>query len=250
MRWDEQTWKEIAAVDRRRVVAVLPVGAVEAHGPHLPLSTDRVIAEAMARAACERLREAGRPAFQLPPIEYTAAPFADGFPGTLSVRPETVTELLVDIGRALAEQGVGCLAIANAHFDPANLQAIRRAVERLAAVGAPTVVFPDATRKPWASRLGEEFLSGACHAGRYEGSMVMASRPDLVRDEIRRGLEPFERSLSEAIRAGKRSFEEIGGTEAYFGDPAAASADEGERTIEVLGRIVCEAVLENLAERS
>ena len=250
MQWDEQTWKEMAAVDRRRVVAVLPVGAVEAHGPHLPLSTDRVIAEAMARAACERLRAAGRLAFHLPPIEYTAAPFADGFPGTLSVRAETVTELVVDIGRALAEQRVGCLAIANAHFDPANRRAIGRAVERLDAAGAPLTVFPDVTRKPWASRLGDEFLSGACHAGRYEGSIVMASRPDLVREEIRRGLAPFERSLSEAIRAGKQSFEEIGGDEAYFGDPAAASAGEGERTIGVLGEIVCEAVLQRLAERA
>lgn len=250
MRWDEQTWKQIDAEDRSRTVALLPIGAVEAHGPHLPLGTDRVIAEAMARAAAERLRAAGVSAYVLPPLEYTAAPFAGGFPGTLSVRGETVTELVVDIGRALAAQGVGCLGLANAHFDPDNLTSLHRAVARLRDAEAPRVVFPDVTRKPWARRLGEEFASGACHAGRYEGSIVLASRPDLVREEIRRRLAPFPESLSRAIAAGKRSFEEIGGEEAYFGDPAAASAAEGERTIAVLGEILGEAVLEELAAGS
>lgn len=246
MHWDEQTWKQIDVLDRSGAVAVLPIGAVEAHGPHLPLGTDRVIAEAMAVEAVRRLAAEGVTALVLPPIEYTAAAFASGFAGTVSVRGETVTALVVDIGRALAAQGVGLLAIANAHFDPENLDAIRRATERLRQEGAPGVVFPDVTRRGWAKRLGEEFASGACHAGRYEGSIVLAARPELVREEIRRRLEPFQVSLSEAISEGKRSFEEIGGVEAYFGDPAAATAAEGEETIAVLGEVLCEAVLAEL----
>lgn len=248
--WEERTWREIEAEDRSRAVAILPIGAVEAHGPHLALATDRVIAEAMAAAAARRLRDDDVPAYVLPALVYTAAPFAEGFPGTVSVRGETVTELVVDVGRALAAQSVGNLALANAHFDPENLASLHRAVDRLRSAGAPRVVFPDVTRKPWALRLGEEFASGACHAGRYEGSIVLARRPELVRDEIRRRLAPFPESLSRAIAAGKSSFEEVGGDEAYFGDPAAATAEEGERTIALLGEILSEAVLQELGSGS
>ena len=103
------------------------------------------------------------------------------------------------------------------------------------------------TRKPWALRLSDEFKSGACHAGQYEGSVVMARAPELVREDVRRALAPNPSSLSVAIREGKQSFEEAGGPEAYFGAPAAASAEEGERTIDTLAGILCEAVEAALA---
>ncbi|PYP28235.1 MAG: creatininase, partial [Gemmatimonadetes bacterium] len=91
-----------------------------------------------------------------------------------------------------------------------------------------------------------EFRSGACHAGRYESSIVLAARPELVRDAIRRALPSNPRSLSAAIRSGQTSFEEAGGPRAYFGSPADAGADEGVRTIEILGAILAEAVLAEL----
>lgn len=246
---DALTWTEVRDLDRARLVAILPSGAVEAHGPHLPLSTDRVIAQAMAEAGARRLLAAGWQPLLLPPLDYTAAPFAAGFPGTLSVRPTTVTALVVDIARALAAQGIACLAIANAHLDPAHLGALYTASKAIAAEGlAISFVFPDLTRKPWALRLGDEFKSGACHAGRYEGSVVMAARPDLVREEVRQGLAANPVSLSQAIRAGQQTFEAAGGPQAYFGDPAAASAAEGEATTGILGGILAAAVLARLEE--
>src|SRR2546425_10165 len=81
------TWEEVRDLDRTKAVALLPVGAVEAHGPHLPLTTDVVIAETMARAAAVRLATRGYDALLLPPLAYTAAEFAAGFPGTVSLRP-------------------------------------------------------------------------------------------------------------------------------------------------------------------
>lgn len=243
LRLDEMTWTEVRDLDCERTVAILPVGAIEAHGPHLPLATDRLIALAMAEAGASRLAAAGRVALLLPPLDYTAAGFARGFPGTVSLRPETVTAVLVDLAASLARWGIPSLAIANAHLDPDHLGSLYAAVAAIGASGAPAVVFPDVTRKPWALRLGDEFRSGACHAGRYEGSVVMASRPDLVRDDLRRRLAANPRSLSVAIRQGQTSFAQAGGPEAYFGDPAAASAAEGEATIRVLGEILAEAVL-------
>lgn len=242
------TWTEVAALDPERVVTILPVGAVEAHGPHLPLATDRVIAETMADDGARRLASRGWTPLVLPALAYTAAPFAAGFAGTLSVRPETVTAAVVDVAAAVAAHGWRCLAIANAHLDPAHLGALAAAAERLRAEGRIALAFPDVTRRPWASRLGEEFASGACHAGRYEGSIVLAARPGLVREEVRRALPDNPVSLSRAIRAGHTTFEQAGGPRAYFGDPAAASAEEGRRRIAALGEILEEAVLEAIGE--
>ncbi|MEE8139244.1 MAG: creatininase family protein [Thermoanaerobaculia bacterium] len=246
-RLSELTWTEADGLNRSRVVALLPVGAVEAHGPHLPLATDGVIARSMVEAAARRLAARDLIPLRLPGLDYAAAPFAAEFAGTISIRPATVTALLVDIAGALSDWGVGTLGLANAHLDPAHLESLHRAVEEIRRPGRLRVAFPDLTRKPWAHRLTEEFKSGACHAGRFEGSVLLAARPELVREEVRRGLAPNPVSLSRAIREGQRTFLEAGGPQAYFGDPAAATAEEGRRTIEVLGEILEEAVLEQLA---
>jgi creatinine amidohydrolase len=243
----EMTWEEARDVDRGRTVAVLPVGAIEAHGPHLPLATDCVIAEAMARAGADRLEARGVPAMVLPVLPYTRAGFASGFPGTISASAATVTAIVADIARSLSAQGFRGLAIANAHLDPEHLASLHAARDAAARDGVE-VVFPDITRKPWGGRLTEEFRSGACHAGRFEGSIVLSERPDLVRDDLRRELPANPRSLSAAIAEGKRTFEEAGGPRAYFGDPAEASAEEGAETIAALGGILADAVLEALRE--
>jgi len=158
-----------------------------------------------------------------------------------------VTSLIADIGRSVDAQGFRCFAMANAHLDPAHLASIDSAVAALRDTTNLEVVFPNLTRKPWAFRLTEEFKSGACHAGQFEGSIILAARPEWVREDERRSLPPNPNSISEAIRSGKRSFSEAGGPNAYFGAPAAATAEEGRQTIEVLGSILVEAIEESLA---
>ena len=237
----EMTWEEVRDTDRTDAVAVLPIGAVEAHGPHLPLSTDVIIAEAMARACAANLAEHGRTVVVLPPIWYTAAGFARAFPGTLSVSPDSVRRLLRDLAASLGEHGIGTLALANAHLDPEHLAALRDVADG-ASPGA-RVIFVDLTRRAAAARLTEEFQSGACHAGRYEGSVVLAEAPQLVRKEIAAGLEANPSSLSDAIRAGAHTFADAGGERAYFGWPADATAEEGRETVHVLGELLAEAVI-------
>lgn len=242
------TWEEVRDLGRSRTVAILPVGAIEAHGPHLPLETDVIIANAMARAAGPRLDAHGLTPLLLPALVYTAAPFAAGFAGTLSVEPAAVTGQIVSLASTLAAQGMVALAIANAHLDPAHILSLRTAGESVHAEGRIAWAFPDLTRRRWAERLTEEFRSGACHAGRFETSIVLATRPDFVREPLRAALEAVPRSLTVAIREGKGTFEEAGGRRAYFGDPSAATAAEGEQTIAELGRILEESVLEALEE--
>lgn len=238
----DMTWEEVRELDPGKTVAVLPLGAIEAHGPHLPIGTDTIIARGMAERAAELLPRIGWRAIVLPPLAYTPAGFAAAFPGTLGVRPETLEALLVDAADGLTRKGIRALAIANAHLDPVHLGAVHAARAAARERDLLPIVFPDLTRKPWALRLGEEFRTGACHAGRFEGSLVLALEPGLVRDEIRRELPPNPASLSDAIRAGVTTFEEAGGPRAYFGWPAEATSEEGERMHDVLGEIVTEAV--------
>ncbi len=243
--WGEKTYREVASRARDRLVAILPLGAVEAHGPHLPLVTDGLIAEAMAAEAARRLESRGLQTLILPTLDYAAAPFAREFAGTISVRPETVASLITDIGWSLAPR-IACLALANAHLDPAHLGSLHSASEELSEHGV-LVAFPDLTLKPWALRLTDEFKSGACHAGSYETSVILAERPELVRGAIRRTLPPNPRSLAAAIREGKKTFREAGGPDAYFGAPAAATPGEGRDTVSELGAILEDCVLQMLS---
>ena len=244
------TWEEARDARGPSSVAILPVGAIEAHGPHLPLETDVIIAQAMARSGAARLAARGMRVVVLPSLTYTAAAFAQGFAGTLSLRPETVTATVLDIAGSLTRHGFGVLAIANAHLDPGHLASLEAAVDAIRRDLGLVVACPNLAAKPWALRLGDEFKSGACHAGQFETSILLAERPDLVREDTRAGLPANPASLSRAIRDGKRSFEEAGGTRAYFGFPAAATAGEGRATIEVLGEILDEAVQVELDARS
>jgi creatinine amidohydrolase len=242
VRWDESTFPRIDDRLGAGAVAILPLGAIEAHGPHLPVGADVWIAEAMAREAARRLAARGVAAVVLPAIAYAPAPFADGFAGTLSIRPATLAAMVEDLAAALARRGVGTLAIANSHFDPAQVATLRETVAKLAAAGAPRVVYPDLTRRALAARLGEEFASGACHAGRYETSILLAERPDLVDRAAAASLPRLDVPLPAAMRAGHATFEAAGLPGAYCGDPARGSAEEGRELVARLGEILAEAV--------
>jgi len=236
----ELTYEEAAELAGRGAVAFLPAGATEAHGPHLPLETDVVISLHAAQRAALALRAEGRPAVVLPPLAYAVTEFAAGFGGTLSLPLGTATALVRDVVLASHRAGFRGVVICNAHLEPGNLQALRDGAAAAREAGAE-VAFPDVTRKPHALRLGEEFKSGACHAGAYETSLVLAARPELVRGDRAAALPPNPISLSRAIRDGKRSFEEAGGPAAYFGAPAEASAAEGDALYRELADIFADA---------
>jgi creatinine amidohydrolase len=221
---------------------LLPVGSTEAHGPHLPLSTDVIIAEEMALRAARLLAERGETALVLPPVAYSVTDFSEGFAGSISLAAETATALVRDVLHSLIKQGFTRLALANAHLEPAHIGTLRAACAAIKAETGVEAAFPDVTRRRWALLLTEEFQSGACHAGQYESALVLSARPDLVRDEVRQALEPKLISLSQAIRQGARRFTEIGGEQAYFGRPAAATSAEGDRVFEVLAGMLVTAL--------
>lgn len=236
--------RQVAALasDERVPVLLLPVGAVEPHGPHAPLGTDPLISRGMCERAAARL--AGDPGLRvliLPEVPYGVTRFATGFPGGITIGDETLHALLTEICGALIEQGLPRVLLVNNHFEPAHLTVLRRVVETVAAAHGTKIGFVDLVRRRHAQRLTDEFLSGACHAGQYETSLVLADRPDLVDTTIQRALPAVHVDLA---RGGVTDFASAGMTEAYCGAPAQASPEEGEKTFSVLTDILVEAIRE------
>lgn len=244
--FQQLTWKEAQETFRRGVVAILPIGSTEAHGPHLPLSTDVIISEEMSRRAAKKLKAQAVDAVVLPAMAYSVTDFSADFAGTVSIKKETAVALITDICVSLYQQGARLVAIANSHLEPEHVASINEAIERVKLETGRAIAFPDKRKRRWAEMLTEEFRRGDCHAGSYETSLVMASRPELVREEMRQSLDRVPISIAEKIKQGAQTFKEAGGTEAYFGDPRAASREEGEVTYEALSDMIVTSVMEAL----
>lgn len=241
------TWNEARDAFARGVALILPVGATEAHGLHLPLSTDVVIACEMAQRAAIDLTESGVETYALPPVAYAVTDFGKEFKGTISIKRATAAALMRDVCASLFEQGAHTVCIANAHLEPEHMASINDAIREVKELTGREVLFPDVRRRRWAMTLTEEFRRGDCHAGCYETSLILAARPELVRESVRENLAPVPISIADKIREGARTFTEAGAHEAYFGDPRAATDEEGEATYDALAAMIVTTILESLA---
>ncbi|MSP62220.1 MAG: creatininase family protein [Myxococcales bacterium] len=233
----ELTWPEARDAAAAGAIALVPIGSTEAHGPHLPLATDVLLSEELARRSVLALRLAGRPSLIAPSIGYAVTEFAAPFGGTVSIRPATATALYADVCAGLQARGFDRVCLINSHLEPAHVATLKAACARVVTDGGSPVCFPDQMERRWARTLTEEFKRGACHAGRYETSLLLAARPELVR-ESRAALPPLAIDLARAMRAGVTDFVAAGAADAYFGDPAAATAEEGEAIYHLLVEIV------------
>ena len=232
-----------------RPVVLWPVGSTEPHGPHLPLSTDVVLAEENARRAASRLRAEGVEALVAPALPYGVTDFAAGFAGAVSVPAEVLTALLVAGAEAFFRDGFKHVCLINHHLEPGQLAAIEAARAQIAERhGAHAISAPQVISRRWGRALGAEFRSGACHAGAYEGSLVLAAAPALV-DRAAAALPALDVSLSAAIADAAAGFRAIGMTRAYTGQPAEASPEEGERLYAALTEMVTTEVREHLEKR-
>ncbi|HVE81783.1 MAG TPA: creatininase family protein, partial [Myxococcales bacterium] len=129
-------------------------------------------------------------------------------------------------------------------LEPEHFRVVRDAA-RLAQERVPgsDVRVPDHRRPPFADQLGREFTHGGSHAGWYETSLVMAAAPHLVREPARAGLPAIPVDRPALIKAGKKDFLECGGPDAYLGDPASATAADGERLLELLAGHALQALI-------
>jgi creatinine amidohydrolase len=216
-----------------RAVVLLPLGATEPHGPHAPLSTDTLISMGVCERAAARL-EGELPVLVLPPLAYGVTRYAAAFPGAVSIWEETLRALVTDVRSSLAAHGFSRLVLVNNHLEPEHVRTLRE-------LGLPML---DLTRRASAERLTEEFRSGSCHAGRYETSLVLADRPELVDHERMSTLQAKMVDMPAAMAAGRTDFLALGMEQAYCGAPAEATAEEGRQTFETLTEMLVELIRE------
>jgi creatinine amidohydrolase len=225
----------------RPVALMIPVGAIEPHGPHLPLDTDVVISRAASTRAIPLLAGAGVRGLLAPEVAYGVTDCAAGFAGAAGVSAGALEAYLRAVIESWLGNGIAHVCIVSNHLEPAHEDTIRRVVTGFAAERASAAT-PLARR--WARTLSDEFKRGACHAGEYETSIVMAADAAAVRTALAAALPEVDISLSEMLRAGISRFREMGLERAYAGAPARASAAHGEEMLARLADMVAGEILD------
>lgn len=255
-RWADLRWPEAATLDAERTVAVLPVGATEQHGPHLPLDVDTAIVESVLAAAAGHL-PCDAPVYALPTLPVGLSPEHERFPGTLTLSAETALALWRDIGASVARAGVRKLVIFNGHGGHVGLMDLvgreLRARHDLLVWGVNwfhlPLVEPDG-RDLEADLDARERRFGV-HAGQVETSVMLAIAPERV---ARPALRDFP-STSEArarrypLLGNGRSAKLAWQMQDYHpagaaGNAAAADADWGRRAVAAAGRSLAQLLQE------
>ncbi len=244
LRLTECTWTEARERLKTAKIAILPTGANEAQGPHLPMSADAIMSDAMCVRGAAELRRRGVEALVLPTLPFGASYASYPFPGTIVLTPTAIQAVVIDVGRNMERHGITHLLLASAHLEPGHLAALDASAYTLERETRLKAGVLDLRESRWAERLSEEFRRGARHGGRYGTSLVLAVRPDLVHMDVARTLPPLWINLLEAVQKGARTFDQAGSPLAYFGEPAAASAEEGKQHLDVLGTIIADAAQE------
>ena len=229
---------ELTRVDSRLIASdgllVLPVGATEQHGPHLPVGTDSMGVEHVARNAAAQLASSF-PVAVAPTLWYGSSPHHIPFGGTMSLRSDTFLRVLMDLGGSLAAAGFRRLFIVNGHGGNHELIAVAArdlALELEIEVGACS----------WWSLAYDELVAEAApdiqrlpgHAGAFESSLVLALDESLVREpRPHRDADPTDRAgtVDARVRVERPgSWQAIDG---YTDSPAAGRADLGRRFFDV-----------------
>jgi creatinine amidohydrolase len=242
----EMSWTEVEQALKERPVALLPVGPTEAHGPHLPVDTDTAIALEAARRTAVKLKTRGIHSLIAPPISLGVSLLAADFPGTMALPPETAVAVVRDLCLSLARR-FRAVAIVNVNQEQAHLEALKKAAEEAGKAGA-SVCVTELAKKRWVDKLGEAFRAGD-HGGAFETSLMMACCRERVREKERISLPPID-GLAAALKKGAKTFAEAGGEDGYFGDPTAASAEEGDALFEALTDILTLSVMEHLGSKA
>ena len=178
------SWTEIDALpDRENTVIVLPVGAIEQHGPHLPCSVDSVISAGVMGKALERLPAAIR-AFGLPPITYGKSDEHLHFPGTMTISGPTLLAQVTEIGESVYRSGFRKLLLANGHGG--QPQVLEMAARELRLRHGDFVIVPHGVSRvanASGKYISEQERRQAMHAGHAETALMMALAPDTVHME-------------------------------------------------------------------
>jgi creatinine amidohydrolase len=236
--WQDLTSPEIAELAEAGAVVIVPVGSIEQHGPHLPVSVDTIGALEVSRRAAAAIDEF--PVLVTPPVWWGVSPHHMGFSGTISLTTDTFIALLTDICRSVAAHGFGHILILNGHGGNAGLVEViaQRLTEGTSKVWVAAATYFRMIGEQLKA-VGESAMGGMSHAGEMETSLLLAVRPSVVhmdraKDELRKQLTSFSKL---DMRSGGTVYYplDLKRESAYgvLGAPSLATAEKGERILEV-----------------
>jgi creatinine amidohydrolase len=250
LRLAEATWEEAAKVARDpRSVVLLPLGAIEQHGPHLPLLVDWLGADELARRLTPHLERSGYRVVLAPSLPYGVSTLARGWSGTVSLSIGAFRRVVGEILAELAGHGFRRFVLANYQADPDHLRGmarVKRDLERThdiqvlfagfapGAGGSTAMVNPRVRALMRSPNPAREW-----HSGELETAVVLSVRPSLVRRRRINRLPPMWVDYGAALARGVRSFREMAPRgRGYFGWPTAARADTGRRVLTLRARLI------------
>ncbi|WP_216900759.1 creatininase family protein [Nocardia alni] len=224
--FSDLTTAEVPVALHRDSILVLPTGAIEPHGPHLPLRTDLLVAEAVTSAAVERAAAAGHDVWLLPALGYTKSDEHANLPGAMWLQAETLLRTVIDLGRSVAATPARRLLFVNCHGgNSALLEVALRELRRR--FGLQTFLH-GSPAEPGPTEEGF-----GIHAGWAETSLMLHLRPDLVDMSKAKPAVPHAIAGLKHVGFGKSvrfgwladDFAESG----VIGDPTGATAELGAR---------------------
>ncbi|KNX37895.1 mycofactocin biosynthesis peptidyl-dipeptidase MftE [Luteipulveratus halotolerans] len=215
-------WQRSPQVADAAPLVLVPVGSVEQHGPHLPLGTDTLVAQAVAARAAALVDDPEHPVTVAPAIAFGASGEHEGFAGTVSIGQDALGAVVLELGRSACRWARGVVLV-NAHGG--NAVPLARAVERLRFEGRAVA---------W---VAAGVADGDAHAGRTETSLMLHLLPDAVRLDLAEAgpTAPVSTMLGRLRAGGVHEVSPNG----VLGDPAGATAAEGGH---VLARVVDDVV--------
>ena len=241
----KMTWPEIKEAAESGAIALVPVAQIEEHGPHLPVDTDVVIGETVTLRAAEILKKRGIPVVVLPTVwsGYSEIDVAR-FPGTISVRPIHLANLLTDIGMSLVRSGFKKIGFIISHGQ--NKMAVETAIRELrdqvkAQVAMFTFFSPEIDKKILSSK--------EVHGGEGETSIYLAVAPEYV-DMEKAPKEPYVakgRKASSALHSGLcwwTTWSVQRTKSGIFGDATLATKEKGEALIDAYANLLADMVEE------
>ena len=246
--WADLTTADFASLDLARAIAVLPVAAIEQHGPHLPLSVDTDIVNGVVAAAVPHV-PAELPALFLPTQAVGFSPEHNRFAGTLTLKSETLIRLWTEIGECVAASGVKKLVLFNAHGGQVGAMDLvaRDLRARLGmlvySVNWFNLPLMDANGQDVSAMFSADEHRFGIHGGEIETSMVLALKPD----RVRMAQAEYFRSASQARAAdfpilGNGRSAKLGwqmqdyNAEGAVGNAGAATAEKGRILLDAAGR--------------
>ena len=229
--WGRLTWPEAREAVTAMPAALLPIGAVEQHGPHMTLAADALAAESLGRLLAQRTG-----AILLPTLPYGQVWSLSSFPGSLSISNDTLQRVLVDLVSALGRQGFRAVVLLSGHLG--NMTAMKEAAREVFTRGGPKTYFlfyPGLSEAAAGVIESAPSHGGLMHADETETSLLLALAPEAVH---------LERAVAEYpnyppdFDVTPYMWEAVCSS-GVFGDATLASAEKGQRLVSgVLERTV------------